>query len=207
MKNFVAGIPILYAVLSVGCGSNHQTHNLAPIKAMASSEEAPTRAPVDDPAMYWDPPFLRHELVPELFESPSGELFINLVRQERAWQTGLIHYLGLNRFTGQVIDTVNRTVWWSTSVSAKDGSRYRLYLADRTHTRLAPDASAYIVTDEDYQLVHWEGTQIYGNMTHHHSAIGDQLPLKLSFTHESFHNNDTSRPTYTLSLDGIQKVR
>lgn len=161
---------------------------------------------VDDPSLYWTLT-LPHELPFSDFDPKSKELYAKLVVQEAPWQTGLIHYLGLNRFTGKVNPSVNRTVRWAQTVSGEDGKLYRLYLADKDRSKnFPPDGAAYIVTDSEFKLVYWRGTGIHARKTSEHKLVGDRLPVRLTLTEESIHNADASVDTFVLSLDGIRWV-
>lgn len=77
---------MVFAASFPGCSSDHDTADVI--------AQEPTAA-TDDPARYWDHTFLGVELPDSDFDDTSKKLYVQLVKQDRAWQTGLIHYLGL----------------------------------------------------------------------------------------------------------------
>ena len=195
LKHTLLGILALLAVAT----SWHRTYSS---NAWGQEERA-----FEDLSRYWSTTLLRHELQSTDFDASSKELYPKLLGQESAWQTGLIHYLNLNRFTGKVNPAVNRTVRWSKTIRGNDGKAYRLYLADLDHRKYSnpsTDGAAYIVTDSEFNLVYWRGTSIRGNMTSGYKLVGDQLPVRLTLREDSVHNGDSSLGTYSLSLDGIR---
>jgi hypothetical protein len=109
----------------------------------------------------------------------SKKLYEKLLQEKAAHQTGLIAYLGLDRYRGTTQPLVTRTVWWTRAVRDQNGEELRLFLADRHRWRRSDDGSAYIITNDSFDLVYWQGTGIQRDETLRIEGNDRILPLYL----------------------------
>ena len=155
----------------------------------------------------WHRAEIRHEMPSLDFDPESRTLFGNLFTQNAAWQSGLLHYLGIDRYRGVADPRNHRTVWWQQSVKDQDGQELLIFFADHERNEHLPDCSAYIVTDVSYRLLHWEGTRIDRSLTSGFQYTGDALPLTLTYGSGTHFNADSGAYQIRVRANGIDGPR
>lgn len=144
-------------------------------------------------------------------DKKTSTLYKALITQPEAWSNGLNQYLGIDRIRDTLEPEVTMKVWWRGELKDAAGKRFFVYLADRKRSqaksanRVHGYFSAYIVTDANNSLVHWNGCDIDSSLVNEIEFSGDTFPGALKYREQSRHNGDTSIEVRQLTKSGITK--
>lgn len=142
-------------------------------------------------------------------DATTRDLYKALVMQPLAWNSGLSQYLGIDRIQDGFREDVTMSVWWHGKAMDAEGKLFLLYFADRKRSKtsipshLHNSFSAYIVTDANNRLVHWNGCGVNRSLATELEMEGETFPARLKYREQSWHNSDSSIEYRTLTKTGI----